>query len=257
MGESDLQHRLTDPSRPTLVGYGPSEFATTMAVEPWPFIWDVNLYYRDLGLALPYRHNRKQIRQAYMSNDGHNSNRLTMIVKTLLDPKQRIKYDTMRPGETFIDLEIIDRLHSLLADDGDSNDENDDDDVAPIKELLDELVETMEGYLDRSIPSDLIWSYYVWNCAPMLTDARRSLLAEWRGLISKYLAESTCTLDTAGVGFVSGQGVAVTKVGFRWVFLIGEHAIPNDVLASQAVLEFEHQHNQNHKHTTAESENKK
>ena len=60
----DATDRTTiDPERPFLVGVGPAEFSTSVAIEPWPsIIWDTNLFYRDMGIHPKV--DRKRIKQA-------------------------------------------------------------------------------------------------------------------------------------------------------------------------------------------------
>lgn len=93
---------------PGLAGSGPVRCSTrrTVAV-PFLPIWDVNRYYRDLGITWPYRPTRRQLREAYVAAGGPDSVRLTHCFKQLLNAEIRAEYDAMPLGEQYLNDEFV------------------------------------------------------------------------------------------------------------------------------------------------------
>ena len=111
--QAELKERSYDPTRPVLVGIGPVEFATTLALEAFPaIIWDVNGYYRDFGIGK--KATRKEIKARYQELQGDSSVRLTMIASVLLNATERLRYDTTPLGEHYFDAEVEEAIRCLL-----------------------------------------------------------------------------------------------------------------------------------------------
>lgn len=105
--EDDTPHRAT---------YGPVDFTTSMAMQKsWKMIWDVNGYYRDLGIFWPFTPTKKELRIAYRDSDGPNSEYLTYVFKQLLDPKTREAYDNMPLGKRYRDKYVLAEQSRSLA----------------------------------------------------------------------------------------------------------------------------------------------
>lgn len=86
----------------------------------YPMVWDVNGYYRDLGIAAPYRPTRKDLRQAYQARGGAEDVRMTYVLKQLLDDELRHRYDRMPLGSVFDDeyeWAKLDKISSQWASD--------------------------------------------------------------------------------------------------------------------------------------------
>lgn len=89
---------------PTLTkgGFGPIEATSCTALTVSPLvIWDVNGYYRSLGVHS--RATRAELRIAFHEVDGGNSEYLTYVLQQLLDPEVRAEYDRLPLGELLID----------------------------------------------------------------------------------------------------------------------------------------------------------
>ena len=231
----ELKSRLTDADRPVLVGYGPPEFATTLMMEPFPsIVWDVNGYYRDLGVST--NATRSVIKARYQELNGESSVRLTLIASVLLAKDERLRYDTTPLGETYLDAEIEDALRKKIADaTKDIPSAEKPNDFAPtIAEVIEQQREEREIQLTQNQPRRERWSYYQWGT----TCADTEKLSRWRAEISSaYSKESLAPPRTMGVGFMSGNElVKVEKIGYRIVVFLHEDAEPSDVLASVAVL---------------------
>lgn len=238
----ELDQRLTNPDLPHLVGEGPSEFATTMALEVHPsLIWDTNLYYADMGVSP--RATRKQIKQRYQDLEGHKSTRLTMIAEVLLNVERRRKYDLTPLGSHFYDAYIEEGLRRQLTEavserlaNGESledilNEDGDkfEDAIAEAEALSLESQYAIQRALGRHK-----WSYYLWNST--CTDTPR--LAEWRTRLVTWLWYYRLDVGPISVGFMSGgEAIAVRKVGTRTVVFLDDAREPDDVLSCMAVAE--------------------
>lgn len=103
------------PEPPPLPGYGPDpelvslpdrtpycSTGTTLAVGQPPFSWDVNGWYRTLGIGWPYRVPSSALAKYYLQVDGPNNARATYVLKRLLDKQVRREYDLMPLGTIFL-----------------------------------------------------------------------------------------------------------------------------------------------------------
>lgn len=92
-----------DHSRPYKASFGPADCSTCgdLVVRP---IYDVNHYYRSLGIGPPYRPiTRRDLMKAYQAKSGQRDTYLTQVFRYLLDPKKRRAYDAAPFGEPFLD----------------------------------------------------------------------------------------------------------------------------------------------------------
>ena len=218
-----LDRTTIDPTRPVLVGVGPVEAATTMALEPYPsIVYDTNLFYRDMGVH--FRASRVEIRRAFVELDGPNSVRLMMIAGVLLNPERRLAYDRVPMSAFFFDDEIEGAMRirasteaSQVRADGGEVDED------GLNDALDEMRKPIDSMDDLPSFTDRYpWSYYLKNSTHNDTE----LLSLWRDAIitalwSQYPLDRPTRL---GVGWV-GQGEAdfeVVRVGYRMVCLVSE-----------------------------------
>jgi hypothetical protein len=221
----EANDRLTDPNRPVLVGVGPVEASTSMAVESWPsIVWDTNLFYRDMGVH--FRSSRAEIRKAYQANGGANNVRLTMIAGVLLNPERRLAYDRVPLGSLFFDDEIEEALRIAAATAASATRmEGDEVDT----ELLNQQLEAMRQIPDHMEDSPAYtdrypWSYYLFRSE--CTDTAR--LDQWRGGIIDALWQ-IFPLDRPprlAVGYFRNQpgepDVRVAQVGYRMICLVSD-----------------------------------
>lgn len=164
---------LTETDAPRLLGDGPAQFSTSLALDLTPrVIWDTNGFYRALGLRPDA--SRADIRRAYIDHEGWRSVRLTKIVKLLLDRTLRRAYDRTPLGSFWAD---DDRLMVRI--------DSDDDDL-------------------QVVVHDTHWAVYAWGITDpevdhaVLNELRNRLAKSWwdDGLI-EYLAVGMCasTMD--------------------------------------------------------------
>src|SRR5438067_12657373 len=84
--------------------WGPVDISTQTCLErAWDLIWDVNGYYRALGVQWPFKDGRKDLRVAYHERGGPDDEYLTYVFKQLLQPKVRSDYDKSPLGSRFRD----------------------------------------------------------------------------------------------------------------------------------------------------------
>lgn len=118
IGSADLRRLLTkvaleETRLPRLIGDGPAEFSTSLAVDIWPRLtFDTNGFYRSLGASPSAK--RGELSRAYLSLGGQRSVRLTKIIKTLLSSPLRRRYDATPLGMFWAD---DDALQHLLDED--------------------------------------------------------------------------------------------------------------------------------------------
>lgn len=223
---ADLTARLSDSDRPVLVGYGPVEFSTSLALEPYPsIIWDVNGYYRDLGV---WQHaTRKQIKDRYQILHGENNVRLTLIVGVLLNKVDRYRYDTTPMGELFYDAEIEENIKRRMADasagqpSGESNKPN----FAPtVAEIIEQQRNEREIQLTQRVHREH-WSFY--QLRTSFIDSE--ILSRWRALLAKACYGTPRHL---AIGFMEGdEECRVEVVGYRTVIFFNVNTAPSDVVA--------------------------
>ena len=138
-----------------------------------PWVWDVNGYYRALGV--PTDASRLTIRRAYTAKSGPQDPRLTYIVKQLLNPGVRARYDACKPGELFFDRYLEESFDRRVAQN-----------VAEHLELGEDLTSWEKVDLEhlRNNPVSVV------DSAPSLgqTDRRRWRNYAWRTPHSQFLS---------------------------------------------------------------------
>lgn len=241
----DLDLRLRNPDNPYLVGYGPAEFSTSMAIEPWPsIIWDTNLFYRDMGVR--YKATRKQIRNQYLAIDGEKSVRLTMIAEVLLKPDRRLLYDLVPLGHHFYDDEIAEAMRAAIQDQLTKRIQEGESLEDVLNENADDQIEEQLMQADTQLKINRAlrgssWSHYLWKTES--EDLEK--VAAWRRLLVHWVWYYDKTVENIGVGLMGDteEQVVICTVGSRKVVFINDQLDPSDVIACIAVAEMRH-HNQ-------------
>lgn len=214
--------------RPRLIGDGPASCSTCTEVARQPgWVADVNGYYRDLGV--PTSASRVQIKRAYLAR-GSGDARRTFVVKQLLDPVVRRRYDQVPLGSVFLDryvLAQVRRAAALRATPGAGG-------SGTRRGVSDEVVLDTAAAGAQCDPRTADWSYafYLWG-----TDrADRSRLAALQGRIVSLMGERKHHQQVA-VGLRGGMAppVEVTVVGNRVVVFLHEDAALTDSLVRRAV----------------------
>jgi len=221
---------------PRLVGVGATRFSTSVAVEPWPpmFRLDSNGYYRDLGVLATA--SRIEIKQAYLQRNGHFSWRLTFVVKQLLDPEVRRRYDAVPPGHIFFDAWLAAIVKQRLiaeAPPPPSSDSVPSSAGDPLEEAFADL--RHEVFPPVQAQRHQHWAWYEWGVA---YDAGvPALLSEWRTALVAAAAERGIVTSLA-VGIMADLGVTpamAINVGNVLVAFIAYGVIPSASIATAVI----------------------
>lgn len=213
---------------PRAVKLGPMEFPLHGTMERWPsVIYDVNAYYATLGVSP--RASRREIREAYSAKKGWKFERLTYIVKQLLDSEVRRAYDACLPGSRFFDRYMQDYVKSqILADHRQETGRTmDTDEVEAIDwEKLSNTSIVLDGSSESGYPR-WRWGFYLWKVGeydiPLLTEWMRCLCSVYAGYDGHL-----------SVGLMDGEEeVALVTVGYRPVAFINVNSKPSTQLARQ------------------------
>lgn len=211
-------------------------------------IWDVNGYYRLLGV--PTDATRKQIMQRYMEINGSDDARITYAAKVLLG-KRRDFYDSLALGTLYADPWVIASAQSRAASrDAQTvgiGDEYDDDGVSEMDRLskmegkavvIDEQSDTLD---EHSSDNRLLgrfgtspWRRYRWRTSK---NSRDSKLDDWRHAVALALWRRGIVMDF-GVGIVGWTDdlVKVETVMNTPVAFLADHAQVTDEAANLAAL---------------------
>lgn len=109
-----------DPNALERAGEGPLFCSTSTALIPHPaVIWDVNRYYRMLGIGFPYRVSGREIQRAATEAKVWDNPRATYGLKVLLGKFgdwERFSYDSHFLGEEYIDPFVGEQYKALAHD---------------------------------------------------------------------------------------------------------------------------------------------
>jgi hypothetical protein len=86
--------------------FRPTEVSTSRELMPMAgpvYIWDVNGYYRAIGVPWPFRASKARLREAYRDSGGPDDEFATYAFKRLLDPGFRKRYDARPFGQPMDD----------------------------------------------------------------------------------------------------------------------------------------------------------
>lgn len=197
--------------KPIPVPAGPMICSTSVSLEKWPtVVWDVNNYYAELGIH--WSASNKEIREAYQALDGASSERLTYIVKQLLDPEIRRGYDATQLGSVFFDKYIAEYVKQQMMK----------DQVEETGRLMsfDEQIEAgyeaidLSSFINKSVnPEEKDWTdddpefkdRWKWGYYLLGTeDYDTTKLQEWQSLLIQAFSEKSLVIGL-GVGITIGQ----------------------------------------------------
>lgn len=230
---------------PQVAAYGPFEWSSSLTIEPYrPFVWDVNCYYRDLGV--PTDATRREIREAYQRLGGQDDERLTYIVKVLLDPEQRAIYDAIQPGDFLFDQYLRAVVQQRVLDDSfewtEPTEAEIEEHLRTLKEDLDRRMNrpVSEGPVDKDALSRetplhrSAWGYYVWK----MGGDHQHRMARWRCALALAMRDQGAVVNLR-VGIARGLDApwVILPIGHRPVAFLGEGEQPTRELA-HAVIRF-------------------
>lgn len=246
----------------------PAECSSSTALSVLPaVIWDVNGYYRDLGV-LPSA-TRKDLRLAYFERDGQSSVRLTYVIKQLLNKATRFEYDCTPLGEVFLDDYVraeIDRqireraaerarraaeegarvdftdLSSFEADVRSEMgfDVRSEEDETHSDTPVETVDDTRSVGQDEPVPAKFLYAYYLWamkpSSGPDVEHSRLVRLGEWqRQLVRAFSREGLTMRFSVGLHRKPNRWVQ-GRIGYRTVFFLNDFEDPSEELATEVAL---------------------
>jgi hypothetical protein len=242
-----------EPSEPML--YGRQDMAdvstcTDLVATP-EVIWDVNGYYKAIGVPFPHRPvARASLLRAHLAAGGLDRRWPTYALKQLLDPQKRAEYDRMPLGQPYIDDYWNEWLHNkatreayrrvaageLQVDEVDSGRaaENIMREEWGIK-MEDDTAASPPRPFVPSPPTKLTWSYYLWRCSFAATRECLPKLDEWRTLLVEAFRDRAMRL-TFRVGIMGKQPHPWVRQSCdgNLVFFLNKDQDPTKEYAAQA-----------------------
>lgn len=192
---------------PSVVRCGPATWSTCTALarrEHLRLCWDVNRYYRDLGIGWPYTDaSRGDLRRAYLALDGPNNARLTYVFTQLLNGQVKAWYDAMPFGSVFPDRYTYEqqRLTGKPIAPGSSKESAD-----TLSESLDSNGHPTE---DEDAPEEYPYTVFLWG-----TDKYDpAVLGRWQTLLIQVATLRRLDLQIS-LGVMEGEG-AEWAVGYQ------------------------------------------
>lgn len=224
--EEDTHEESSGPKYPTPVVLGswkgPEVWSTCTDVAPIiVFKWDVNGYYRELGVHPDAT--RRELMQAYVACNGQESPRLTYCFKQLLNPKIRKEYDATPLGEPYLDEYTQDELRKAAA--RESVKRCTVGEYVTPAEVLDEWgYELNDGLEDAPTPpkprrKNFEYKYYAWQTSEYLQDEER--LAEWQSVLVSQAAQ---------MGIKKKIAIGVTSLEAPGSFVIQKDSQGNPII---------------------------
>lgn len=205
------------PAEPIAILTGPLVFPLHGVVDIYHrWVWDTNSYYRDLGVA--YDASRRQLMDAYIARSGSESVRLTFVLKQLLDPDVRARYDSTPPGSVFFDSTIAKAIYEaapkVVVEEGERPDSSAENTASAIDSK------------DRiRLGSDAQWGFYLWG-----THGDADVLRRWMMCLCRALSSSPVRV---AVGSAAGpEDAFVYDHGSHRIAFLRVGVEPTDALAS-------------------------
>lgn len=195
-----------------------------------PTVWDVNGYYRDLGV--PTDADRGQLRRGYqdrIERGEGDPERLTFVLKQLLNPEIRAAYDACEIGQLFFDEYLKAVVMKRIRDEAmaklqASEEDVDDLEMPDFSEALNQAVQVLDsdGDGDQDAPH-IAWGYFLWNSFCTAQDK----LSIWRSMVSEALWRRGVVRQVA-VGYrgASAPPASVETVGDVTVVFLSDEIEP-------------------------------
>lgn len=252
-----FRNSQVDSGKPFKVGSGPESCSTSMDLvrssRP-AFAWDVNGWYRYLGITFPYVNaTRGDLSKAYIAITGFADNRATYYLSRLLDREIRAEYDAMPCGEEYLDdiyvqaalkQRVVDEASRRSAKGHYTQPESILDEWGYVN-LLENLANASAADVDRDRGSgeDQVlraaeWAYAYWLWKTRGFGGGSASLALWQSLLIRAMSDRGVTMDLS-VGLMSDQpqDSVVGRFDDRLVFFLHEDVEPDQDTARKAVEE--------------------
>jgi hypothetical protein len=227
-------------------------------------VWDVNHYYRAIGVRWPYKVNRSEMRRAYTGIRGQDDRYATYALKWLLDREFRAHYDQRPLGQPVDDRyrwEWLYRQASAWAAEqskitgnvvtatdllGKDIRQRLAEDVAKEQEQAEQRASgTRSGRPERPEPERYVWLYAYYHWGSRCRDEER--LAAWQQMLVSAFARQHLRARIA-VGFFARTDARAARVRHRRqdgemveILFLHEEARPTPELAGTVVATYHNQ----------------
>lgn len=189
-----------DAEAPFLIARtGSAGFSLSTQLEPLQqWCWDVNGWYRTLGVPWPYANvSVGQLSRYYLACGGQNDARKTYVFKKLLNKQTRQDYHTVPLGSLYLDDELAQEfIRKQAKKEAQARKEEGELGITPEDILdewnmrvdFDEFVPPMEEHekeelvdIGHHLVNDVwAWSYWVWDAHRDTQDNHEALLRQWQ-----------------------------------------------------------------------------
>lgn len=257
----EMPSGILEPTRPLLVGdpvLADCSTSTALAITP-EVIWDVNGYYRELGIPFPYRGiTKSRLRLAYLASGAADDARKAYCFNQLADPGVRAEYNEAPLGEPYLDdywesmmrakakKEVADRIArgEVTVEKAEEeelvNERLQEWGLKLEDETIPEKAQEAEATPARKAPSTahIRWSFYLWRCSYDAIMEVRDRLDTWRTLLVEAFREQAPNSgDTFRVGFLGKQPhpSVTAEVDGHLVFFLNKDQEPTAEEAARAV----------------------
>lgn len=193
------------------------------------FIYDVNGYYRELGVS-PHC-SKAELRQAYQ--ESAQDDRLTYIAKILLDHETRIQYDLLKIGQLWFDPWLSARVREEMLDEVQGQDIAEEGETTVRQDLLEREDHPVSLSPEPEQWRPSAWGHYTWHIGP-----RPWLMSRWRLMLSLAAQDLGVVLPDLMVGVMRGEGAwAVHHISAgRTIFFLEVDAVASTELARAAIV---------------------
>lgn len=220
---------------PLLAQHGEMTFSTSLVLDvPTRVIWDVNGYYRELGVD-PHAP-KAELRRAYQASVQ--DDRLTYIAKILLNDHTRREYDLLQLGQLWFDPWLAARVREEVLDAVQGNDITEQDVEEGTRTVRQEIHSREDQPVDlRPNPDHGLnhltgWGHYGWKVGP-----REWLMARWRLMLALAARDLGVRLERAMTGVMrSPDPVGFQKTHSGTIFFIELDTIATIELATSVIV---------------------
>lgn len=243
-----------DPDAPYLHGGTDPEFSscTDLALRRTVLIWDVNRYYRDLGIEAPFLPSRPEIRRAF--REGARGPRETFCFKQLMNSDTRKRYDAAPWGSKFMDefvwqeqkervlaemlkrrmdvedKDLVKRVFTTLGIPVETPDTPENGKTTDI--LDNDSKEDKDTDEPSKAPAIYAFAYYLWKTTERQQD--RTLLALWQPLVIRALSDLGVTMRVSlGLMGRTPHEWSTGTVGRRTVAYLNRSTEPSGEVAAK------------------------
>ncbi len=218
--------------------WGAVDMSSSVALNGVPrLVWDVNGYYRDLGIGWPFKPSKSDLRVAYHQKKGWESHHLTYVLKQLLDPEVRAKYDARPLGKFMRDRYVIAAEMRALSRAA-AKESSGRGEVITVGDLIREDEEKFPS-VDPQKPvrvSDWNWGYYLLKSR----EYESTNLIKWQEMLVREFAVRGMVV-VVSIGYIgeTRKKFDVHSYDGHTIIFLAENEEPTIGLAGAAVSEYQ------------------